>query len=336
MSAPEGGFPQIMSLARGFQGAQMLMVAVELGVFDYLEEPRTPAEAAVYLKTEARATGIFFHGLAALGLLEKVADKFRNGDAASRYLVRGKEEYRGAIIRHMGHTLRGWLDLEATLAQGRPPEVDPEKWLDAHERRSEDEVRDFIWGMHAFARDLAPQVAAKLNLAGVRRFLDLGAGPATYAIVFVQNHPEMEAYVFDLPGPIKIAQDNIARHGLSGRIHTLGGNFLKDDIGRGYDFIWISQILHSHTVEQCHFLLQKAVQALNPGGQLAVQEFFLQDDGISPPAAAIFSVHMLAVTPGGRSYFTREVAAWLEQAGLTPPEYLQTGPETGVLVGRKK
>jgi predicted O-methyltransferase YrrM len=197
-------------------------------------------------------------------------------------------------------------------------------------------MQSFIWGMHALARDLAPQVAARLNLSGVRHLLDLGGGPGTYAITFCQAHPELKATVFDLPGPVQIAQENIARHGLSHRLGTLEGNFLKDGIGSGYDFIWISHILHSHDEAQCRLILNKAIDALNPGGTLAVQDFFLNDDGISPPGAAMFSVHMLAVTPRGRSYTHREVADWLVEAGLTIPDYHQTTPDAGFLVAQKR
>ena len=37
---PKGGFDQIMSMTRGFQVAKMLMVAVDLGLFDFLVEPK--------------------------------------------------------------------------------------------------------------------------------------------------------------------------------------------------------------------------------------------------------------------------------------------------------
>ncbi|MDP1761019.1 MAG: methyltransferase dimerization domain-containing protein, partial [Deltaproteobacteria bacterium] len=167
---PKGGFEQIMSMARGFQVAKMLMVAVDLGLFDFLAEPKNTLETAAWLKADARATGIFLNGLAGLGLLNKGGDKFKNSELASRYLVRDSENYRGAIIKHMEHTWeRGWETLKETVLAGQPPQADPEKWLDARPERDETEVRAFIWGMHAIARDLAPKVAAKLDLTGVRR-----------------------------------------------------------------------------------------------------------------------------------------------------------------------
>jgi SAM-dependent methyltransferase len=219
---------------------------------------------------------------------------------------------------------------------GRPKDVDPETWVATRPERDETEVRSFICGMDALARDLAPLVAPKLKLQGVRHLLDLGGGPATYAITFARMNPEMRATVFDLPGPIKIARENIAKHGLGARIDTLAGNFLKDDIGSGYDFIWISHILHSHNEEQCRRIIQRALAALVPGGTLAIQDFFLNPDGYTPPGAAMFGVHMLAVTPRGRAFTYQEVAEWLQAEGLSAPEQISTSPDAGVLVGKKK
>lgn len=333
----QGGFEQLMALGRGFQAAKMLTVAVELAVFDFLEEPRSAVETAAWLNADDRATGIFLNGLAALGLLAKGVDYFQNSKIASRYLVQGKDNYRGAIIKHMGHTWdRGWHDLGTTVLMGHPREAEPEKWVDARPERDEAEVRAFICGMHAIARDLAPKVVAKLDLKAARHLLDLGGGPATYAIAFAQAHPQLRATVFDLPGPIKIAQENIAKFGLNSRIGTLAGNFLQDGIGRGYDYIWVSQILHSHDEEQCRVIIAKAVQALEPGGTLAIQDFFLNEDGYTPPGAAMFGVHMLAVTPRGRAYTHVEVAEWMQEAGLSNPEHLETGMDASVLVAPKK
>lgn len=336
--SPSGDFQELMAMARGFQTAKMLMTAVDLAVFDFLEEPRSAVEAASWLKANDRAAGIFLNGLAALGLLVKEVDYFRNSNIASRYLVRGKDEYRGAIIKHMEHTWdRGWHDLQNTVLVGRPAETDPEKWVDTKSERDEQEVRAFICGMDAIARDLAPKVTAALDLTKVSRLLDLGGGPATYAIAFVRAHPRLQATVFDLPRPIAIAREQIAKQGLSGRIDTLAGNFLEDDIGRGYDFIWVSQILHSHDEKQCHLIIAKCVQALTPGGALAIQDFYLNQDGASPMAAAMFGVHMLAVTPRGRAYTWGEVTEWMAEAGLSPAEHLRyDAGEASILVAQKK
>ncbi|HZE22173.1 MAG TPA: methyltransferase, partial [Desulfobaccales bacterium] len=248
-------FDDLLSMARGFQAAKMLVVAVDLGLFDFLTEPHSAVETAAWLQADSRATGIFLNGLAALGLLDKGVDYFKNSGLVSQYLVPDRENYRGAIIRHMEDTWkRGWDGLKETVLVGHPQGVEPETWLDTRPKREEAEVRAFIEGMHAIARDLAPKVVPKLDLTGVRHLLDLGGGPATYAITFAQANPGLRATVFDLPLPIEIAKENIAKNGLTDRVDTLTGNFLEDDIGRGYDFVWVSQILHSHNDGQCKFI----------------------------------------------------------------------------------
>ena len=49
----------------------------------------------------------------------------------------------------------------------------------------------------------------------------------------------------------------------------------------------------------------------------------------------MFSVHMLAVTPGGHAYTHREVTAMMAKAGLKAIQHKPTSPQTSVLIGRK-
>ncbi len=333
---PNHDFLELMNFVRGFRPAKILMVAADLKLFNLLEEPASAADLAVQVQADRRALEILLNGLAALGLVVKEGKRFKNGELTSRFLVRGKDDYRGAIVRHMHHTWWGWSELEATVKRGHADLGATERWLDRVTAPEAEWVQDFIWGMHAIARDLAPQVAPLLDFTGVKSLLDLGGGPATYAIAFAQANPSLRATVFDLPRPIEIAQENIRGHGLADRVNTIAGNFLEDDIGSGYDFIWISQILHSHTEEQCRLIIDKSARALNAGGQVVIQDFFLNDDRISPLEAALFSVHMLAVTPGGRAYTHREAAAMMAAAGLSAPEHRRTSPQTSMVIARKK
>lgn len=337
MTKPTGSdFQELMNLVGGFRPAKIIMVATDLEMFNHLEEWRTAEDIAAQVEAHPRAVGILLNALAALEVVIKEGKRFRNGELTSRYLVRGKDEYRGAIVRHMHHTWWGWSELEGTVLRGHADMAKSERWLDRVEEPEAEWVRDFIWGMHALARDLAPQVLSLMDFSGVERLLDLGGGPATYAITFAQANPALRATVFDLPQPVEIAKENIRRHGLADRVHTRAGNFLQDDIGSGYDLIWISHILHSHTEEQCRLIIDKSAKALNSEGRMVIQDFFLNDDRISPVEAALFSVHMLAVTPGGRSYTFREVAAMMEAAGLNPPEHKPTSPQTSILIGKKR
>jgi len=332
---PPPGFGQLMELAWAFRTSKAFLVACDLGVFNHLSFPATAEDLAARLQVNPRALGLLLHGLAALGLVIKEGEAFRNAPVAEEYLVSGRDNYRGAIFKHLHHTWPAWSDLGPVVVTGGPRDTDPGGWVDSHDEAREEEIRDFIGGMHAIARDTLPAVLEQLDLSGATRLLDLGGGPATYAIGFVQSRPGLQATVFDLPLPITIAQQNIRSQGLVDRISIVTGNFLTDDLGRDYDFIWISQILHALDESQCRLLLRKAAAALTPGGRLAVHEFFLNDDGYTPPTAAFFGLHMLAVTPGGRAYKHAEVATWMEEVGVPAPEFRRVNDHSAILIGAK-
>jgi hypothetical protein len=54
---------------------------------------------------------------------------------------------------------------------------------------------------------------------------------------------------------------------------------------------------------------------LKPGGRAAALEFVPNEDRITPPMAAAFSMTMLANTPAGDAYTFRELEAMYKEAG---------------------
>ncbi len=122
--------------------------------------------------------------------------------------------------------------------------------------------------------------------------------------------------LFDMPDTIKIAKGIIKASGLK-NIDFIRGDFLSDAVGNGYDLIFISQVIHSFSAENNAGLLGKCREALNPGGRIAVQEFYLDKNRAAPVSSALFSVNMLVNTAGGRCYSPREIRQWLSGLGFT-------------------
>ena len=77
---------------------------------------------------------------------------------------------------------------------------------------------------------------------------------------------------------------------------------------------WLSQILHSNSFEECEALIEKTVKALDPGGQILIHDFFLNDSLDGPLFPALFSMNML-LNNYGRSYSEKEVSDMLGKAG---------------------
>lgn len=323
-------FRDLMRLVHGFEAAKILLVANDLGLFRQLDRERGAAEVAGELGVDARALELLMNALTALGLLEKTGNVFRNAPVAAHYLA--DDSYRGHIFRHIHHCWESWNDLAGVVRRGGPDLVRESVIL-------HDEVawnRDFIRGMDDVTRDLAPQVVAQLDLAGARRLLDLGGGPGTYARAFLTIYPHLtEITVFDLPYALAVARERLTGFERCDDIALVAGDFHKDSLGNGFDAIWISQVLHSQDEADCRRLLARAVQALAPGGRLFVHEFLLDDSRAQPLTAALFAVHMLVMTAGGRAYGGDEIAGWLREAGLVDIAVRKVSDDTGVVQGRK-
>ena len=93
-------FSELTRLASGHVEARIVQTAVELGVFDAIgETPMDGPSIARRLGTDEPATMLFLNALAAVGLLEKTADRFALGLASKKYLVRSSKHYLGGMIR---------------------------------------------------------------------------------------------------------------------------------------------------------------------------------------------------------------------------------------------
>jgi precorrin-6B methylase 2 len=296
---------ELMEAAHGYQRSMVLFAALDLGVFSALAEgPAEAARVARRLGADPRRLAILMNALAALGLLEKRGGAYRNSAVAAAHLVDGRLSKASILLHHLD-CWPDWTRLADRIrSRGRRGSA----------RTGYQE--NFIRGMEDNSRERAAQVARKMPLRPGERVLDLGGGPGTYAVEWVRKYPSARVTVFDRPETLRVTRKILAEKGASGHVALREGDFTKDPLGGPYDLIWISQILHAYGEEECVQVLGKARKALAPGGRVAVQEFLLGKGGTSPPGPAFFSVHMVAVTDGGKAYSAAEVAAMLRAAGF--------------------
>ncbi|MFU8857368.1 MAG: methyltransferase [Deferrisomatales bacterium] len=325
-------FEDLRSMAAGFQPAKLLLEALDVGVFDLLEEgPLGAAEVAQRFGLDSRATRLMLDALVGQGLLELGDERYRNAEPARLFLVKGSPEYRGEILRHLHNTWEDWNELGQTWKTGRPTLRRKTQQLPS----TAEGTRHFILGMENLTRDLAPHLAERLPLEGRTRLLDLGGGPGNYSLAFVQRWPGLEAVHFDLAPTSEIAREFLGGKPGAERISFLEGDFLSTPLGEGYDFVWASQILHMLGEEEVQALLGRISQALVGGGLVAAHDHFLEEDRTRPPTASLFGVHMLVATARGRTYSIAEVEQWMRNAGLEPQEVVDYGGPARVLLGRK-
>jgi len=303
----------------GFQQARVLLTANNYRVFDYLnDDARTAVWLSKRLRTDRRAMEILLDALTALGLLRKKDNRYKNTSIAERLLVSDSPYYQGNIIRHVDTLWKNWSGLDDVLSSGKPS------------HRAED-FESFIRGMDDIARLKAKRIIDLLGLKGIRKALDLGGGPGTYAMEMARRG--VEVVLFDRPDAIRIARGMVEDAGVNG-IDYIAGDFMDDDIGYGYDLVLVSQILHAYSEKDNIKVLKKCKRALNPDGRIAIQEFIINEQRTAPLQSALFSVNMLVNTEGGRCYTPKEIRGWLKKTGFIK---IKSKPaEDSVLVeGRK-
>lgn len=320
---------ELLAMAGGYRSSIILMSAVQLGICDVLyDQVYSAPELAKILKTDIRALEILLNALVSLDFLEKEGGRYKNSQKSNDYLVEGKENYLGDLFKHDFHLIKRWIQLPEVIATGKPVPRNQNAW-------SSGQQRDFIMAMENLAKASARQLLKVLDLSTVRRFLDVGGGPGTFSIMFCQHYPEMHAVVFDLPEVTEIAKGQIKQSGLEDRVTAHRGDYNLDPLGNGYDMVFLSNIIHSIGEESIGNLFKKSFQALNPGGKIIVKDFISEENMVSPPHAAIFSVNMLIGTEEGRCYSRNEIEKWLSKNDFVSLEYLAITDQNRLVIGTK-
>ena len=287
-----------------------LHAAVKLDIFSVIGAAKlSGAQVAEQLNCDQRATVRLCDALAAMGLLLKDGVRYANTPAGQLFLCRESPKYLGYIMLHHHQLVESWARLDEAVTSGRP-------LRGSGSDRGDSWRHNFLMGMFNLAMNLAPRIVPLIDMSGRRRLLDLGGGPGTYAIHFCQQNPELTATVFDLPTTRPFAEKTISGFDLSNRIDFRPGNYLKDDLGSGYDVAWLSHILHGEGPEDCLLILGKAVNSLTRGGLVIIHEFILDDSMDRPLFPALFSLNMLLGTEAGQSYSEGQLTEMLQQSGV--------------------
>ena len=318
-----------MEMAWGFQNSRILLTAYELELFTALgDKSATSAEVARSLGTDERATDRLMNALCAIGLLQKEDGRFSNTPLAARFLVRGEPDYAEGVM-HIAHLWDTWSTLTDAVRSGTrtipwPEGEQGKKWIDA-----------FIAAMHWFAGQRAHEIVGLIEMDGVARVLDVGGGSGAYSMAFVAAREGVTARVFDLPAVVPLTEKYVDQEGFSDKVGTVAGDFTTDELGSGYDLVFVSAIVHANSPDENERLIRKCADALNPGGRVVVQDFIMDEDRTAPAFGALFALNMLVNTAAGDTYTEREIRTWMEHAGLSEIDRKDTDFGSSLIVGRK-
>lgn len=281
---PGGSFAQSLNaIHQGYRAARVLQVAVELDLFSALAGgPASVGDLAARLSAEPGPLERLLTACAALGLVVRDGDVFRNTEIAETCLVPGRPMFQGDII---AHSFELWAGYDRLLARVRP----------AGGKRP---YGNFTRAMHERAiAGLAQRLARNVDLAGRQLLFDVGGGAGTFSVALCQRYPSLRAVVFDRPEALAIAREVVEAYGLADRITLRPGDWHVDDFGAGNDAVLLSSVMHGPG-SQAEMKLAKSFASLLPGGVLIVRDFLLDDDRNGPEQPALFYLQNGAYTVG--------------------------------------
>lgn len=323
---------KIREILNGLGPARALMVANKLGLFNRLaEKPQRAEQMARALRLNTKALERLLNALVALGFLRKKAKIFFLSDGMVDYLT-----YRGAYsmtrwIDLSDDLWEAWNQLEGLVKTGKPAF----SILDLVHKNPR-KLEDFVHAMHPRAVIGAKLLMDRVDLHGVRSMLDLGGGPGTYALEWAQHFPKLKGTIFDIPPVIRITREYIRRYHLQDRVEARACDVLRSSLGEGYDLILLANLLQMHTPADCRQLLRRVYRALAPGGRAIIHGYAKREEGTVPEEAALFSLQIGLVTPGGDAHPLADEVSWMRSAGFKNPEVieLEMVPPT-LIVGHK-
>lgn len=303
---------ELLETAHGYFGSQVLFSANELGVFDELAKgPRNADDLAGIIGANHDALERLLNACVAIRLLTLGDGLYANTPLANDVLVSEQPGYLGNWLRLMSRWMKSWTKLTETVRNGGPAQ-DPQ----IHLGGDPEHTRDFILGMHDYARLRGSEIVRYLDFSGGLELIDVGGGPGSYAVLFTTEWPDLRVTVFDLPDVVPIGQRHAEEAGVADRVSIKPGNYYEDEFGADYDVVFLSDTLHQESPEAGAMILEKAYRALRPGGRIIVQAMFLNEDRVSPRWPVMHALIMLLMYGSGRAYTVEETVTMMEKAGF--------------------
>lgn len=324
--APQVDLQNIWSLMTGFQHSAAFRAAIELELFTKIAEgKKTAADIAEATGSAERGIRILADTITVLGLLTKSGSEYSLTADAAFFLDKNSQAYMGSCVQFlMGETqLRGFNDFTNAVRKGGTTvtgdgSVDPESpmWV------------TFAKAMAPLMFPSAESIAGNLGIPNDKpiKVLDIAAGHGIFGIMVAKAYPNAEIHAVDWPNVLTVATENASKFGVSDRHHLIPGSAFNVDFGTGYDVALVTNFLHHFDADTNTKFMRKVNASLSPEGKAVTLEFIPNDDRVSPPAEALFSMVMLAATPAGDAYTLAELTKMFEDAGFSHNEHIALSP----------
>lgn len=199
-----------------------------------------PAFVAILPRRAALESKLAFLDLAARDVLDRLPEMLFDTGA---YVASGKVF---ELFRYDRAATTSPADLAAT-----------KRWLDYTTALTEHE---------------GPLLAPLMPLAHTARLLDIGGNSGAFVRALCAVNPGLRATVLDLPAVTELGRRYLASTPEAARIDFITADARRDPLPAGYDAISFKSVLHDWPEPDMRQMVERARDALPPGGRLFVVE----------------------------------------------------------------
>jgi hypothetical protein len=323
-------FTAAQDLVEGLWSGQALYAAVQVGLFDRLdEEPRAAETLATDLDLDPDATYRLLRALSHFDVL-------REDDSRRFALTPVGQFFRADHPRSVRPGLVLFHSPEWITAMTQLPDIVREGGSDGFVREHGRGIFDYMKDAPEFARAfdefmtaMSHQHAAAVlgvleeyDVTQFDRVCDVGGGQGYLCCQLLAQYPGLEGTVFDRPSVVAEEHELPGELGVADRCEYVGGDMFESvPEADAYVLKWI---LHDWSDEECVDILSTVREAAPPDARLFVVEAV-----VPGPDQSHFSKQLdmaMLIHMGGRERTRAEYASLLDRAGWTitdervPPE----------------
>jgi SAM-dependent methyltransferase len=307
----------VFDMVMAYQRTGALKAAIDLDVFGALgEEPVDVRSIAKHCGASERGIRILCDFLVINSVLAKVGAGYKHTPSSALFLDPRSPACMASVAQFM-------TEPDAVEPCARLAEV-VRKGRTTLEGEGTVEPDNPLWVV--FAEKMAPMMgpmAAPLGKfvldghQGPMRVLDIAAGHGLFGIEIAKQNKQAHVTGLDWASVLRVALRNAEKAGVQDRYDMLAGSAFDVDYGGPYDAVLLTNFLHHFDKPTCVSLLRKVRSALKPGGRAATLEFVPNEDRVSPPMPAAFSLTMLITTASGDAYTLNELTDMYAEAGFS-------------------
>src|SRR4026207_1855155 len=317
-SAAQQPSPQLFfQTINAHQRTEALKAAIELEVFTAIGEGNTTAaQIAKRCQTSEKGMRVLCDYLTTMEMLTKQGNQYALTLDSSVFLDQRSPAYLGGATEFLCSTMltEGFRHMTDAVRKGGTAiegdgTIGPENpvWV------------KFARGM-AGLMAMPAQLMAKLvdpNADRKLKILDIAAGHGLFGIAFATQNKLAEVTAVDWKPVLEVAKENAEKAGVADRYSTIEGSAFDVEFGSGYDLVLLTHFLPHFDPPTNETLWRKVRAALADGGRAVTLEFVPNDDRVTPPEVAGFSMMMLVGTPSGDAYTFAELERMFANAGFS-------------------